>query len=156
MSALSSWGSQIMTLWFNVLNHLPHPTVEHGNACKASDVKLECSPNLFFWLMNRFQWIGKLVGEDTHGHHHNHGSLAHRPGLDLPFHIFVRPLRACGLVWNIKINGRETPYVPHGLKSSRPPPPAGTDAIGTANNAADFAAMDLSTESDSESSAASL
>lgn len=57
------------------------------------------SPNLFFECLNRFLlWVGVLCGEGTHAHHHAFGSLAHRPGIDLPFHIFLRPLLALGLV----------------------------------------------------------
>ena len=64
------------------------------NPCRASDVKAPEAPNLFFAAMNRCLWISNLVGEDTHGHHHSFGSLAHRPGIDLPFHVFVSPKRA--------------------------------------------------------------
>lgn len=52
------------------------------------------SPNLFFECLNRLLWVGVLCGEGTHAHHHAFGSLAHRPGIDLPFHIFLRPLLA--------------------------------------------------------------
>lgn len=33
-----------------------------------------------------------LLGEDKHKHHHIHPTLARRPGPDLPYHLFLRPL----------------------------------------------------------------
>ena len=82
------------------------------------------SPNLFFECLNRLLWVGVLCGEGTHAHHHAFGSLAHRPGIDLPFHIFLRPLLALGLVWDAKLAGRESPTpTPHlsALKVRTPP-----------------------------------
>lgn len=126
--------SQCFTLWFNVINHMPHPdeteetsqyslahNVDGGqlaykgkaNPCRASDRHLPEAPNIFFFIINQFAWIGDIIGEATHGHHHSFGSLAHRPGVDLPFHVFVRPLEALGLIWQVNTKGRELPAKPH-------------------------------------------
>ena len=67
-------------------------------------------------------WVGVLCGEGTHAHHHAFGSLAHRPGIDLPFHIFLRPLLALGLVWDAKLAGRESPDAHLSALKVRTPP----------------------------------
>ena len=89
------------------------------------------SPNLFFECLNRLLclWVGVLCGEGTHAHHHAFGSLAHRPGIDLPFHIFLRPLLALGLVSTCGMQSwlageSPTPTCPHsklGLRRSEHP-----------------------------------
>eukprot|EP00656_Telonema_subtile_P026324 TRINITY_DN28304_c0_g1_i1.p1 TRINITY_DN28304_c0_g1~~TRINITY_DN28304_c0_g1_i1.p1 ORF type:complete len:333 (-),score=15.21 TRINITY_DN28304_c0_g1_i1:38-1036(-) len=94
VTCISGQFSQILTLYFNVLNHIP--AVETNSTFNASDNHQPRPMNVFFAIMLQFLWIGKLVGEDTHRHHHEFASLAHRPGLDLPFHVFVRPLWALG------------------------------------------------------------
>ena len=120
-SFTSGYLSQLLTLWFNVVNHATEegeeaapgaapgaaPEPSRAKACRATDVRSALSPNLFFECLNRLLWVGVLCGEGTHAHHHAYGSLAHRPGVDLPFHIFVRPLLALGLVWDPKLAGRD-------------------------------------------------
>lgn len=108
---IANWFSQATTLWFNVLNHMPDtPHAEQMSpdaVCKASNgTNYDIYPNVFFFLLNHFQWVAYMAGEDSHEHHHSHGGLAHRPGIDLPFHFFVRPLRAVGLIWNVEVKGR--------------------------------------------------
>jgi fatty-acid desaturase len=66
-------------------------------------MKSSVAPNIFFDAINKFQWIAALVGEDQHGHHHLHATLARRPGIDLSFQVFVRPLHALGLVSNVNV-----------------------------------------------------
>jgi len=118
-SFVSGWFSQVLTLWFNVVNHLPDPADDAsalynhcGNGlCKATDGAKAAThvgtPNVFFDVLNSFLWIAWLTGESTHGHHHAYGNLAHRPGVDLPYHVFVRPLMALGLLTDVKTAGRE-------------------------------------------------
>jgi hypothetical protein len=72
----------------------------------ADGTNYDIYPNIFFRLLNQVQFVAGLCGEDSHNHHHTHGGLAHRPGVDLPFHVFVRPLRALGLIWNVEVKGR--------------------------------------------------
>jgi len=99
----SGWLSQTLSLWFNVVNHPPSVP----GKCKAADsVGSFKLPNLFFRLFSLFMWIGVVNGEGEHGHHHDHPQLAHRPGIDLPYHVFVNPLSSIGLIWNCKVKGR--------------------------------------------------
>jgi fatty-acid desaturase len=108
VACIGSWGSQCLTLWFNVVNHMPATPRETG--CGAVDVKTPpVPPNVFFWLLTQILFVTALFGEDRHDHHHTYGQLAHRPGLDLPFHLFVRPLGALGLIWNVTTDGRMKP-----------------------------------------------
>lgn len=99
----SLWLCQSLTLWFNLANHpVSAPTVD-----KSSDVILAIDfPNVLFRGIHSFLWIAALVGESSHRHHHNNSSHAKRPGVDLPYHLFVRPLQAAGLVWNVKVPSR--------------------------------------------------
>lgn len=72
----------------------------------ANGTNYDIYPNIFFRGLNHVQWVAALCGEDSHEHHHSHGGLAHRPGVDLPYHVFVRPMRALGLIWNVEVKGR--------------------------------------------------
>ena len=56
-----------------------------------------------FAFFSHFQWVAQLTGESAHDHHHDHSSLARRPGVDLPYHLLVRPLHAAGLIWGLKL-----------------------------------------------------
>ena len=95
-------------LWFNVSNHPPDQPAD-ALGCRSSDhgpsrrpIK---SPSFFFTgIMHYTTYLGVtlLIGEGTHRHHHDHAALAHRPGgIDLPYYLFVLPLEALGLVWNV-------------------------------------------------------
>ena len=67
---MGNWFSQAMTLWFNVVNHLPHeddvhsgqngskhgPQQNQQKKCMASDKHLPQAPNLFFGIMNQFMY----------------------------------------------------------------------------------------------------
>ena len=61
------------------------------------------SPYALFAFFSHFQWVAQLTGESAHDHHHDHSSLARRPGVDLPYHLLVRPLHAAGLIWGLKL-----------------------------------------------------
>lgn len=100
VSYTSAWMSQCITLWFNVAQH--PPTMEP--TCKASDSVGEglVAPNVMFGLLNRLLWVPKLVGEEKHHHHHEYPRCGHRPGLDLPYWLFVKPLEMSGLIWQIR------------------------------------------------------
>jgi len=116
VACVSGQQSQVLSLWFNIVNH---PDDHHeddaaaekagkfGGAkavCIAADkYTLHNPPNVLFGLLNRHLWIAALDGEDAHGHHHQYSALAQRPGIDLPYYYFVRPLRALGLVWDTKV-----------------------------------------------------
>ena len=50
-----------------------------------------------------FTCLSTVLAEGAHEHHHLHASLARRPGLDWPYHVFIRPLQAARLVWNVRV-----------------------------------------------------
>lgn len=105
---VSGWLSQLGSLWFNVINHAPEPPPNAKGVCCASDNVTEIPPpNFFFACLNSLFWLPPLIGEDKHAHHHAFAALAHRPGVDLPYHLFVRPLAALGLLWDLKVAGRD-------------------------------------------------
>jgi fatty-acid desaturase len=112
---MGNWFSQAVTLWFNVLNHMPDtPHAEQmaaGAVCKASNgTNYDVYPNTFFRLLNQMQFVAGMCGEDSHEHHHTHGGLAWRPGVDIPYWLFVRPLQALGLIWNVETKGRSNAF----------------------------------------------
>jgi len=75
----------LITLLFNVEYHPGHnPNPGAGGACKAVDIP---------------RFLSELVGESYHDDHHDHPKKAHRPGLDLPYHLVLAPLLALGLIW---------------------------------------------------------
>ena len=76
--------SNLVTLLFNVEFHPQHKT---DDVCKALD-----NP----------RFLSELVGESYHEDHHSFPTKAHRPGLDLPFWLFIRPLAATGLIWRLR------------------------------------------------------
>lgn len=96
------------SLWFNISNHPPGQQADaHG--CMSSDdgpsrAKLD-APNVFFAaVMALTAPLTRLIGESTHHHHHDHAHLAHRPGgVDLPYFLFIRPLEAVGLIWDVRV-----------------------------------------------------
>jgi len=76
---------RLVTLLFNVEFHRE----KKGDSCAAVDVA---------------RFLGDLVGESAHGHHHIHPKTLRRPSLgppwaDLPYFIFVLPLLKVGLIW---------------------------------------------------------
>lgn len=123
MSFASGWICQTGSLWFNVVNHTSRPGEKpaynpRGQATTAVCYAVDASkavgssdhlemPNIFFAAIDALMWQPVFIGESTHGHHHAYANLAHRPGIDVPYHIFVRPLWALGLVWSVKTEGRE-------------------------------------------------
>ena len=52
--------------------------------------------------MNKYGQRGDGGGKQRQ-HHHDHAALARRPGVDLPYHLMVRPLHAMGLIWAVKL-----------------------------------------------------
>ena len=100
------------TLWFNISNHPPGQPADAAG-CMASDdgpsrAKL-VAPNVFFaFTMAITRPLTKLIGESMHHHHHDHAHLAHRPGgIDLAYFLFIRPLQALGLIWDVKTEKRD-------------------------------------------------
>lgn len=77
----------LITLLFNVEYHPMHRPTEEN--CKAAD---------------NARFLSELVGESYHSDHHVFPRKAHRPGLDLPFWLIIRPLEATGLVWDARPN----------------------------------------------------
>ena len=70
----------------------PTPRLEAKCACQGH---VALTPS--FTLLRRF---GPLTGESGHHHHHDHAMLARRPGPDLPYFLFVKPLVALGILWS--------------------------------------------------------
>jgi fatty-acid desaturase len=103
--------SQSLALWFNVMNHPPHQktadhpcaSVDSANYVVPEDYQSIMAPNLLFGAINTCVWVAQLTGEGAHDHHHDHAALARRPGVDLPYHLMVRPLHAMGLIWAVKL-----------------------------------------------------
>ena len=87
-SVLATIGTQR----FNLLYHPKNST----KACKAVD-----NPG------TRLK-IAELMGEGFHEDHHKYSNRAERPGLDLPYHFFLRPLRYLGIIWGLKNNFSDT------------------------------------------------
>ena len=72
----------LITLLFNVEYHPAH---NPGKAqCKAVD---------------NARFLSELVGESYHDDHHDYPRKAHRPGLDVPYWLMIKPLAALGLIW---------------------------------------------------------
>eukprot|EP00227_Mantoniella_beaufortii_P007418 CAMPEP_0197590688 /NCGR_PEP_ID=MMETSP1326-20131121/11991_1 /TAXON_ID=1155430 /ORGANISM="Genus nov. species nov., Strain RCC2288" /LENGTH=302 /DNA_ID=CAMNT_0043155901 /DNA_START=123 /DNA_END=1031 /DNA_ORIENTATION=+ len=94
VSMLSGCLCQVLTLYFNVLFHsAPEPTTEESKkrfanpqgACRAVDLPFDPLANTF--------------GEAYHGWHHKHPLAYKRPGLDLPYWMFIKPAIAMGFLW---------------------------------------------------------
>jgi len=80
----------IGSLKFNIKNHPKlHPMVRINpeKKCNSSDAVFSLSRT------------ANLLGESNHDHHHAHPTLARRPGTDLPYHMFLRPLFWAGIIW---------------------------------------------------------
>ena len=105
-SLASSFLSQTLTLYFNLANHPPSraaKTQKDDAACLATDASGYAPSNIFLYALSFLQpLVVPYCGEHRHLHHHDHASLARRPGLDWPYHCFIRPLAALQLVWAVK------------------------------------------------------
>ena len=107
----SSCFSQVVAQWFNVMNHPPERQTDERKCASYNSLHVivptasnrSISPNLLFYLVSTCIWVAHVTGEATHEHHHDHAALARRPGVDLPFHLMVRPLSAAGLIWATKL-----------------------------------------------------
>jgi stearoyl-CoA desaturase (delta-9 desaturase) len=89
VSMLSSIMCQALTLYFNVM---AHGNKETSKSCKALDNPSDTLSNLF--------------GEAYHEWHHTHPIEFHRPGIDLPFYLFINPLIAMGVIQSSISTGR--------------------------------------------------
>jgi len=75
----------LITLLFNVEYH---PAQKPGDTpCKSVDNK---------------RFLSELVGESYHDDHHVYPGKAHRPGLDLPYWLILKPAESLGLIWKLK------------------------------------------------------
>lgn len=77
---LSMLFCRLVTLQFNCEYHPPDPT----RKCKS---------------VNIVRFFSEIVGESHHDDHHDNPSRAQRPGRDLAYLMFIRPLCALGLAW---------------------------------------------------------
>lgn len=84
---VSAWSSiicQLATLYFNAAFHTPdHEEDKFPGACQARDIPLDPLSN--------------LMGEAYHRWHHQHPKAFQRPGLDLPYYLFILPLLKLGV-----------------------------------------------------------
>lgn len=78
VSMASGIMSRMLSLSFNILYHT---NLEAKGTCKATNGPYN------------------IIGEGDHEWHHLNPRAYHRPGLDLPFYLFILPLRVMGLVW---------------------------------------------------------
>ena len=101
VSYTSIWICQTVTLWFNIANH---PEDAPGAVCKAANY--HNSPKekypAFHLLHILYPLVGNLVGENGHHTHHEHFQLAKRDSTDMAYYLFIMPLEAMGLVWDVK------------------------------------------------------
>jgi fatty-acid desaturase len=79
---LPCFASCVFTLRFNIENH-PFRKETRKVRCTAIDHGL----------------LADLVGERYHEHHHRVPYAAARPGIDLPYWLFLMPLQKLGLIW---------------------------------------------------------
>lgn len=75
----------VITLLFNVEYHPAHKPGD--TPCKSVD---------------NARFFSELVGESYHDDHHSYPGKAHRPGLDLPYWLVLKPAEALGLIWKLK------------------------------------------------------
>lgn len=73
--------SVVGVMSFNITNH-PKALTNRETMCNAMD-----GIDVF------------RLGESRHKHHHRHPNLARRPGMDLPYHLVLRPLYWAGVIW---------------------------------------------------------
>lgn len=114
LSFTSAWICQTGSLWFNIVNHPMPPATQEGAKkegkkgmaqCLAADTRSKVQlPNIFFKMLNLMVCpLADSVGEAEHLHHHDHSRLAKRPGMDLPYYLFVAPLSWTGLIWSCRV-----------------------------------------------------
>lgn len=77
-------------LLFNVTFH---PKDKEANAVGCKGLDMTTDP------------LSYLLGEGLHDHHHAHPNLAHRPGCDLGWYVFLLPMKMAGLIWDCKERG---------------------------------------------------
>jgi len=85
MIFISMWSSimcQLLTLYFNVIFHTENKT---KSVCKAIDNPMDILSNIF--------------GESYHKHHHKYPNLSKRPGIDIPYWTFIKPLLILSIFW---------------------------------------------------------
>jgi len=102
VSYTSAWICQSITLWFNIANHPPQ-VEEKCKASNESEGRFELNSNFlpFHVLHALFPLFGFFVAEGEHKHHHNNAALAQREQGDTAYWMFIAPLEALGLVWNV-------------------------------------------------------
>ena len=85
---VSMWSGiicQLATMYFNVAFHTPEEGGSHeaDGECHARDIPLDPLSNVF--------------GEAYHAWHHVHPRAHHRPGLDLPYYLAIKPMLMLGI-----------------------------------------------------------
>ena len=103
VSYVSGIFCQAGTLWFNVINHMEDPREASKTICKSTDWKgvggTICWDLPFTVPLHGLAFVFSfIVGEDQHSHHHTHPKASRRPGMDLPYLLFIRPLELLKLV----------------------------------------------------------
>jgi len=83
VSMMSGVLCQVLTLYFNVVFHSPPEGSDTKGTCKALDLPYDPLSNVF--------------GEAFHAWHHRHPMAHKRPGIDLPYWFFIKPLLAAGI-----------------------------------------------------------
>jgi len=83
---LPSVYSTISTHRFNLVYHPKY----NKNECKASDNE------------GKIWRVAEILGEGSHKDHHKYSNRAERPGIDLPYHLFLRPLTYFNIIWDLK------------------------------------------------------
>ena len=87
-SIISLVGTLRFNLDFHPASHPDHSAeAKKEGACKGLD---------------RGHWVGWLLGESNHDDHHKSSRRAHRPSLDLPYHLFLSPLAFAGIIWDLE------------------------------------------------------
>ena len=81
VSMLSGILCQLLTMYFNVAFHSHEP--QEGVQCKASDIPTDP--------------LSQIFGEAYHLWHHENPRAFARPGLDLPYYFFIKPLLVLGV-----------------------------------------------------------
>eukprot|EP01083_Nonionella_stella_P068719 182675_1 len=91
---------QLVFICFGTLsaNAAFHPkSYKKKDTCQSVDLT-----NTRLWYAPFVVANGYLVGETHHDDHHKHPQKAHRPGLDLTYYMFLKPLQALGIIYDLK------------------------------------------------------